>query len=166
MRRSVCRYPALVAIAVLTAGCADGDRGQALTPPSNLEPRLIDSESSTHHFGVVISPTSRKLEHRYRLANSTGHDVRIVELVNRKPCCGELHVGKTTLRPGDETEVVVTLSVRQEFGDVVHDTVVLTEPPQSEVLVLRTMAKAVPSIRIEEVTPVSGLVLLSSEKPR
>jgi hypothetical protein len=75
-------------------------------------------------------------------------------------------MGKTTLHPGDETEIEVTLSVRQEFGDVVHEAVVLTEPPQPEALVLRTMAKAYPSVRIEEVPPINGLVLLSSDQPK
>ncbi len=70
------------------------------------------------------------------------------------------------LHPGDETEIEVTLSIRQEFGDIVHETVVLTEPPQAEELVLRTMAKAYPSIRIDEATPGYGSSHLSSDEPR
>jgi len=70
------------------------------------------------------------------------------------------------LHPGDETDVEVTISIRQEFGDVVHDTVVLTEPAQPEELVVRTTARAFPPIRIEDVTPADGMVLLSSDKPK
>ena len=139
-------------------------------PPTNestaASATLIGEESRSHHFGAVISKSGLKLKHGYRLVNTTKHDVKVTSLVNRKPCCGALRIGKTMLHPGDETEVEVTLSIRQEFGDVIHDTVVLTEPAQPDELVLRTMARAYPAIRIEEVTPGSGTVLLSSDKPK
>jgi hypothetical protein len=165
MQRSLFRYPALAAFAALIVGCADGGGG-TLPPPSNLESRLIDEEASTHHFGAVISTASRKLSHRYRLVNAAQHDVRIVELINRKPCCGEVLAEKTLLRPGDETGIEVRLSVSREFGDVVHEAVVVTEPPRAEDLVLRTMAKVYPPIRVEEATPINGSILLTSDKPR
>jgi len=106
------------------------------------------------------------LKHAYRLVNNTAHDIKVVELVNLKPCCGDLRIGKTMLHAGDETELEVTLSIRQEFGEIVHRTRVVTDPPQQDDLVLLTVAKAYPSIRIEEVTPVNGAVLLSSEKAK
>jgi hypothetical protein len=127
---------------------------------------LIAEESRSHHFGAVISKSGLKLKHGYRLVNATKHDVKVRDLINRRPCCGEVRVGKATLHSGDETEVEVTLSIRQEFGDIIHDTVVLTEPAQPEELVLRTMARAYPPIRVEEVTPANGTVLLSSDKPK
>jgi len=126
---------------------------------------LIAADSRSHHFGPVISKADRKLTHAYHLDNKTKRDVRIVELVNRKPCCGEIGVGQKVLRPGDRTDVVVRLSVRQEFGEIVHDTVVVTSPPQPEPLVLRTMATAYPPIRIEEVASSSDSVLLTSDQP-
>jgi len=144
--------------------------GLILRPPPNesaaANASLIGEESRSHHFGAVISKSGLKLKHAYRLVNSTAHDIKVRDLVNRKPCCGEVRIGKTMLHPGDETEVEVTLSIRQEFGDTVHDTVVLTEPAQSEELVLRTMASAYPAIRIEEIAPASGTVLLSSDRPK
>jgi hypothetical protein len=70
------------------------------------------------------------------------------------------------LRPGDETEIEVKLSVNREFGDVVHEAVVVTEPAQPEDLVLRTMAKVYPSIRVEEVTPINASILLTSDRPK
>ena len=42
----------------------------------------------------------------------------------------------------------------------------MTEPPQTDELVLRTMAKAYPPIRIEEVTAESASALLTSDQPR
>ncbi|MGO9471240.1 MAG: hypothetical protein ACLQVF_44690 [Isosphaeraceae bacterium] len=127
---------------------------------------LIAEESRSHHFGAVISKSGLKLKHAYRLVNTTKHDIKVTNLVNRRPCCGEVRIGKTMLHPGDETVVEVTLSIRQEFGDVVHDTVVRTEPAPGEELVLRTVARAYPAIRIEEVTPANGTVLLSSDRPK
>ena len=127
---------------------------------------LIDEESCSHHFGAVISKPGRKLKHAYRLTNTTGQDVKVLELVNRKPCCGEIRVGKSMLHPGDETEVEVTLSVRQEFGDITHETVVMTDPPQAEDMVLRTTATVYPSRPFEEVTPSDRSVLLSSDQPK
>jgi hypothetical protein len=84
-------------------------------------------------------------------------------LVNKKPCCGEISVAQTTLQPGDETDVDVTISVRQEFGNIVHEAVVLTEPPQPKELVLRTTAKAYPRIRIEGAIPDNRYILLNSD---
>ena len=58
------------------------------------------------------------------------------------------------------------LSIQQEFGDVIHEVVVQTNPPQVEELVLRTTAKAYPAIRVEDTTPNNGSVLPSSDKAR
>lgn len=98
--------------------------------------------------------------------NGTNQDVKIVEVVNRKPCCGEIRVGNALLHPGDETQVEVTLAVRQEFGDIVHETVVLTEPPQSDELVLRTSVRAYPAVRVEEAVLTDASILLTSDQPR
>ncbi len=127
---------------------------------------LIAEESRSHHFGAVISKSGLKLKHAYRLVNTTKHDIKVVDLVNLKPCCGEVRIGKTILHPGDETKVEVALSIRQEFGEIVHGTQVLTEPPQPDDLVLRTMATAYPPIRLEETSPGGVPVLLSSDHRR
>ena len=140
-------------------------------PPKNADGTqadapLIADEARSHHFGAVISGSGKKLKHAYRLANATNHEIKFVDLVNRKPCCGDVRIGTTTLRPGDLTEVEVTISIRQEFGEIVHDTAVLTEPAEPEELVLRTMATAYPPVRIEEESPVKNAVLLRSDKPK
>ena len=75
-------------------------------------------------------------------------------------------LGRRPSAPGDETEVEVLLSIQQEFGDVIHEVVVQTNPPQVEELVLRTTAKAYPAIRVEDTTPNNGSVLPSSDKAR
>jgi hypothetical protein len=114
---------------------------------------LIAEEARSHHFGAVISKPGLKLKHAYRLVNTSKGDIKVLELVNRRPCCGEVRIGKTLLHSGEETEVGVTLSIRQEFGEIVHDTAVLTKPASPEELVLRTMARIYPAIRTE-VSPV------------
>jgi hypothetical protein len=140
-----------------------------LRPPpasSIAEAPLLDDAFSTHDFGPVISRAGLQLRHTYHLLNRTNHPITITELINRKPCCGEIRAAAKALAPGDGTEVEVTLSVRQEFGDVVHETVVVTDPQQAQELVLRTVARAHPAARIEPQLEANGLALLTSEKPR
>jgi hypothetical protein len=144
------------------------DVAVAIIPPPGRapEPVLIGSELRTHNFGAVVSNANRKLTHSYRLRNSEQRRIEIVDLVNRKPCCGELRLSQNVLEPGDEATVDVVLSVRQEFGEIIHETVVLTEPPQSGDIILRTCAKVYPPIQIDEVTPASGSTVLSTGGPK
>ena len=155
----------LWAVLVAGQGC-----GQPVAVPRTDDapsgPELIDESAMTHHFGTFVNNPNRKLKHAYRLVNSTNHEVKVVDLINGKPCCGEVNIGQTTLRVGDETAVEVTLSVRQEFGDIVHKTTVVTEPCQVHELVLTTTAKVYPLVRVEEVAPSEPLLLLTSEKPK
>ncbi len=69
--------------------------------------------------------------------------------MNRKPCCGVVAVGKTTLAPDEATDVVVTLSVGGRFGDVTHEAVVVTDDTPPQELVLRTVTQACPPLRVE-----------------
>ena len=55
--------------------------------------------------------------------------------------------------------------MRQEFGDIVHETVVVTEPPQAADLVLRTIATAYPRVRIENLTPNNSSIIQSQKQP-
>jgi len=167
---NLCRnWAGLGILIVAIAGCADTD-GNSITLSSSTDSEasspLIGEELRFHYFGVVVSKPDLKLKHSYRLDNTSNHDIKVVQLVNRQPCCGEVRIGKTMLHPGDATDVEVTLTIKQEFGDIVHNTVVFTEPAQSEELILQTMAKAYPQMQIEETTPANGMVLLSSDKPK
>ncbi len=123
---------------------------------------LIDDDDRVHHFGSVVATAGRKLDHKYHLVNHTQKSVKIVNVVNRKPCCGVVAVGKTTLAPDEATDVVVTLSVGGRFGDVTHEAVVVTDDDPPQELVLRTVAQACPPLRVEEVgsaiatTPLTG----------
>jgi len=171
MRRSSRRWSIILAAAALcppfAVGCADRDPGTAPGISGEAdEPPLLDRESSSFHFGPVIHKAGRKLVHPYRIANSAKHPIKVVDIVNRKPCCGEVQIGKTTLAPGEGTEVVVKLSINQEFGEVVHEVAFTTDPPRPEPVVLRTMARAQPAIRIEPATPADGSSFLGSGEPR
>ena len=73
----------------LIAGCDDTSTGTISGElESNAELLLISRTDREHDFGAVIGRPGLKLEHRYRLANVTGHDVKIVDVINRKTCCG------------------------------------------------------------------------------
>jgi hypothetical protein len=103
---------------------------------------------------------------RFRLTNSTGRDVKIVDVVNQKPCCGTLSVDKAVLGPGDYANVEVTLQVGGRFGNVTHLAEVVTDLPGSESIVLRTSANAVPAIRIAEDSSAMTTVLVGDRAPR
>jgi hypothetical protein len=160
------RLATILLVCPAFAGCNEGYHVALPSVARIASEPLFDELSRSHHFGAVISEPGRKLKYNHVLRNKSRHAIRIVDLVNRKPCCGEIHLGKNTLEPGEETAVEVTLFVNQEFGEIVHDTVVVTEPRQTDELVLRTMAKAYPPIRFEQTTPESPSALVSSERPR
>jgi hypothetical protein len=131
-----------------------------------VEASLIDEGAMAHDFGPVVSRPGRKLDHRYHLRNATAHDVTIVNVINRKTCCGIVRVGKTLLHSGDETEIDVTLVVGDKFGSVVHETEVVTDPPPPRELVLRTSAEAHAALRIEGDSSSVPTVLLGAGKPQ
>jgi hypothetical protein len=146
-------------------GCGDvGNHPSTSSSPSQVEATLIDEPSRTHDFGSVVSRSGRTLVHRYRLNNTTGRDVKIVEVVNRKTCCGTVAISKTLLHPGESADVEVVLIVaRGRFDDVVHETAVETDPPGE--IVLRTIAHAHPPIRFEEIASSREAVLTSGAEP-
>ncbi len=158
----------IFALAAASVGCyraIPGESTPALTGPDASD-RLIDAGSCSFNFGAIIYHPQQRLEHRFPLLNASKHEVRIVELVNRKPCCGAVGAGKLSLQPGERTEVQVILSTQRDFGEVVHEVVVMTEPPQPDGLVLRTSATVFPPIRIEEDASVAGSPIWTSDKPR
>lgn len=132
---------------------------------AQAEASLIDEGSTSHHFGSVISRTGRTLDHSYSLRNNTARDVTILKVINRKTCCGTVHVGKALLHPGDQTDIKVSLMVGDKFGSVIHETEVVTEPPPSQELVFRTSAVVYPALRVEYDSSIPT-VLLGASEPR
>lgn len=136
-------------VAVLMTPPAVGCGEYAGTGGPKAAPSLIMIDSRTHRFPPVIGGPGRALTHRYRLANATNAVVQIVEVDNRKPCCGSIVVGAETLAPGAATFVEVTMLVGGKFGEVVHEARVVTVPPDAGEDVLRSIAEVYPRIRIE-----------------
>lgn len=134
-------------------------------PTGTVETSLIPEDARDHHFGAVVAHPGRKLSHSYRLVNTSRHDVRLLDVVNGRPCCGEVAVTKTTLHPGDHTDVEVTIAVGGKFDAVVHETLLRTDDPTDREVVLRTSALAVPPVRIEEESTTAATVL-SHEPPQ
>jgi len=125
---------------------------------------LIDEADASHHFGNVVGD-ARTLTHRYRFRNVSGRAVKVVEVVNRKPCCGTVRFEARDLSPGAEMVVEVDLSLRQEFGEVVHFAQVVTDPPVPKEILLRTSATAFPPLRVEEVGPSTTRELTEATGP-
>ena len=149
-------------VALTIAGCRDDE---PVAPTTPVAATLIDDDARTHHFGAVVSRPGKTLEHRFRLANTTSHAIKLADVINRKSCCGAIKVGAMALPPGGSTEVVVTLMVGNKFGDVVHETEVVTDPPSPGEIVLRLVAQAVPAIRVEQ-TSAQALSFVAGTGPQ
>ena len=137
----------------LLVGC--GARPEVTAKPSarpaaKLEPALIAEADREHDFSPVIGRPGQKFTHRYHLTNTTGGVVTLTDIINRKTCCGIVTVGGSTLKPGEATDVNVTLLVGDRFGGVDHVTEVVTDQLDQPRIILRTRAMVYPAIRIEE----------------
>jgi hypothetical protein len=62
--------------------------------------------------------------------------------------------------PGEMTDVEVTISTRQDYGEIVHETVVQTEPAAAEPVTLRTTVRVYPALRVEALKPMGGATVL------
>lgn len=160
---SVCRALLHALLILVPAGGCGQHREPAAAP---RDPALIGDEETSHDFGTVVTPTRRDLEHPYRLKNTTSHVIEITDVINRKPCCGDVLVGRRVLQPGEDTTVSIRLRVGTQFGTVLHEAAVLTDPPPDRELVLRTMARAHPALRVENVSPWNRPVLAGNREPR
>lgn len=114
---------------VAFGGAEDDPKLMAPISKDRIDPSLIDDDAATYDFGAILGTTERRVSHRYHLSNTNKHDIKIIDLINCKPCCGEVGIGTRILRPGGETDVEITLRVGGRFGDVVHNAVLVTEPP-------------------------------------
>ena len=130
------------------------------------KPTLIAEEDREHDFGTVIGKPGQKMGHRYHLTNTTRQDVKIVNVINRKTCCGVVKVGPLMIRPGESTDVDLTLVVGDKFGAVVHETEVLTDLPSEPSIILRTTATAHTAFRIEEISRSDEPILAGAREPR
>ena len=158
--------PSLLILAVL-AGCNQTPASGTLreSGPDN-KPSLITEADREHDFGPVIASSGRRLEHSYRLSNSSPRDIRILDVINHKTCCGIVRVGKPILHPGDATDVEVTLLVGDRFGEVTHGTEVVTDLPAEPNFYFRTMARAVPPVRVEEESAFDRTILIGAKESR
>ncbi len=137
-------------VAILT-GCDQSQFPRRLADPQ-LDSRssLIAEEDREHDFGPVIAHPGREIQHPYRLRNGTQKDIKILRIINRKTCCGIVRAGAPILHPGEAADVEVSLLVGDRFGQVLHETEIITDLQDQSSLVLRTMARAIPLVRIEE----------------
>ncbi len=130
------------------SGCSVHDESVAVPPATSAS--LIESEAATYQFGPVINKPGRWLSHTYPLVNHLDRDIELVDVINKKPCCGVINFKRTLLMPGDRTEVEIKLAVGGRFASVSHQAELVTDPPLPEPVMLRTEAEAVPEIRVVE----------------
>jgi hypothetical protein len=151
----------------LLAGCnPQQPLSNARASAHDPTPRLIAEEDCERYLGTVISATGRTRECRYRLTNPAAQEVKILELINRKPCCGTVHADKTVLRLGDSAVLEVTLKLGDRFGNVTHLAEVMTDLPGNESILLRTSVDAVPAIRVADESPGHATILVGDQALR
>jgi len=170
-RRSVTANPLCPYLAVLAAmiGCNASPTAVTeprVSPEAEAHRSLIADGDREHDFGAVIGRPGQKMDHRYRLANATSRDVAITDVINRKTCRGIVNPVAKTLRPGESTDVVVTLVVGDRFGGIVHEAEVVTGSPDEPSIVLRTSARAFPAFRVEELASNNKEAILIGSQPR
>ena len=153
-------YVLCVQALALAIGCSDADR---VPTPETAPTDLIADDARAHDFGLIIGGRGQRMRHRYRLTNTTRSAVRILNVVNRKPCCGEVTVSKKEIPPGAAVDVEVVIRVGQEFGGLVHEAEVLTDHPSAVPVVLRTTAHVVPPIRVEELSNSSDPIVAGTK---
>ncbi len=132
-------------------------------PKVEAKPALIAEAGRRRDFGAVVSRPGRTAPHAYRFVNTTANVVNLLNVINRKTCCGSVRAEKLRLGPGDSADVEATLHLDNRFGDVVNETEVVTDLPADERVVLRTSATTVMFLRVEPVSLPDGPLLAGME---
>jgi len=88
-------------------------------PPTSKS--WFDPAGAEHDFGAVLAGSDVSRSHTFRIANTSNRPVRVLGVVNRKPCCGFVEpVAPVTLDPGRAVEIAVRLHIGLAAGRVVH----------------------------------------------
>ena len=87
-----------------------------------------------------------------------------MRLTNQKTCCGDVAGELRALRPGESTEVNVTLRLADKFGGVEHTTAVETDLASEPEILLRTTATAFSAFRCEEAATDNGTLQVGSTR--
>jgi hypothetical protein len=119
-----------------------------------------------HDFGLVIGSAELKLSHSFNLTNTTGRSVRLLRAVNHKPCCGDVRFQPTTLSPGQEAKLEVTIRIGESTEPFSHLTVLETDHPSFPRREFYVFARPHPHFRLDPddnnkalaVTPKSSIV--------
>lgn len=150
------RWTWRVLVILATAGCAEEPRPALApaAPPSNAADLVFGPAGDRRFdFGVVVGGEDRSLKHEYRLVNHSDSPVRILEVVNAKPCCGQVEpVESNTLEPGEGLDIKVTVRAGQTLGPVQHRVLVETDLGEPATLEYWTVVEVIPRVRLDEVT--------------
>ena len=90
---------------------------------------------------------NREMRYRYAVANPTDGVVRILGV--RTSCgCVEAECGKRELRPGETTELTVTLKANSQSGAFAHSVYVETDNPRERFRKFVVKGNAVPLLNV------------------
>ena len=106
--------------------------------------------SSTLQAEVIVEasfPANREMRYGYAIANSTDAGVKIIGI--RASCsCIEAECGKNELRPGESTELTVTLKANSQSGPFSHSVYVETDSPRERFRKFVVKGNAVPLLNV------------------
>jgi hypothetical protein len=87
------------------------------------------------------------------LTNLLRKNVRILQFINAKPCCGEVDSTEPkTLAPGESITLKVRVKAGETLGPLSHRALVKTDLAESSELEFWTLADVIPRARLEETT--------------
>lgn len=137
----------LIAFAA-TSGCLKLD--DSPTPRASRDGELFGPPGEREHdFGLVIAKPGLQLTHTFPLRNTTERPLRLLRVINRKPCCGEVRFTPTTLLAGQMTCLDVTLKVGESTEPLSHLAVVETDDPEFPSRQFFTFARPHPRFTLE-----------------
>jgi hypothetical protein len=149
MRSDLALLFALILLAA-QVGCARTSPQADTTDQARpIAVKFGDGADLQFNFGHVIGDPTRKLSHTFTLQNQTGKAVKVAEVVNGMPCCGEVEPIQTKeLLPGDSLNVTVRVRPSR-IGPMRHWAAVITDDPNAEEIKLATLADVHAPLRIE-----------------
>ena len=92
------------------------------------------------------------LKWAYKIRNETGQTVQLLEVINRKTCCGVVHApARMKVAAGETVDLEVEIKASGTLGPLQHFATVTTDSAACPVLQFWTVADVVPRVRVEPI---------------
>ena len=136
-------------------------------PPKEKAKSAVDLlVNRSNNRGILIGGRGRFLDTETVIKNPTDHPIKILDVVNAKPCCGIVSFSPpvpTVLRPGDSATITVRLKLNESLGPLAHRTLITTNTSGDEPIEVWNYATVYPEISIEPKSSGSITVLPGSD---